>query len=218
MTPHSRTVMSGQQWTPIHAVCFGNCHRANGTTCLSRSELLHSLTSMPSDDSRDNPFWGILTQGREIWVVHRYWAKPRLWLERDQRRCTLYYQGLTDRLIAEVEGIDRASVGQWRRARSLPPNDSPTIRFAYANAAKQALMRERLKLIDLHWTDATIAFHQHRSRRTIGCFRRVHGLPPATGTLDDKPMTISYEAAYGELHIADARWSNWLEEMGATVW
>lgn len=136
----------------------------------------------------------------------------------DEHRLALYAQGLSDRLIGEAEGVTKWTIAKWRWLRSLPPNDSPTIRFEYADAAKRALMLERFTLIKRGWTDDTVSHHQHRHRKSIWAFRKRNGLLLATGTLDDKPRIVSYEASFGERHMADPSWSNWLEEMGATVW
>ena len=150
--------------------------------------------------------------------LQQYRPRRRYRSEADERRFALYAQGLVDRLIAEVEGVDRTTIGIWRRRQNLPPNDSPTIRFAYASPAKQALMRERIALMGRGWTDGTIGYHQHRDSKSIYNFRKRQGLPAATGTLDDQPRIVSYEACHGERYMADPSWSDWLEEMGATVW
>lgn len=153
------------------------------------------------------------------------YPRPRIITEKDERRFALYSLGLIDRMIGEAEGVDHTSIYQWRRLRGLPPNDSLYIRFLYANASKKDLERERLQLIADGFTDGEIARRQGRDRSSIRCFRKAHGLPKAP--LREKPRKnynqrqqytrISYEACFGETHIADPGWSSWLEEMGATV-
>jgi hypothetical protein len=138
--------------------------------------------------------------------------------ERNEERLRLYGQGLLDPQIGHAQGVTSESVYGWRRRRKLPPNDSLKIAFVYGNEAKHALMRERLRLIEIGWTDASIARHQHRDCKAIRDFRRRQGLAAGPGTLDDKPAVVSWDTLAGDSHIADPSWSNWLEEMGATVW
>lgn len=149
------------------------------------------------------------------------------WTERDDRRFALYAQGLIDREIAEVEGISRWSVLDWRRRLSLPPNDSLYIPFKYAGPAKQELGRERVRLIKQGWTDGDVGREQDRASSTIYYFRKIHGLPrantkqpvcPAHGQKNYLPRVVSYEASFADRYLADPSWSNWLEEMGATIW
>ncbi|RDE06229.1 hypothetical protein [Sphingomonas aracearum] len=130
----------------------------------------------------------------------------------------LYSLGLNDRMIAETEGVGRHAICDWRHARSLPANDSLTIRFDYASKTRQEVRAERIRLMKLGWTDEAIAYHQQRHRKAIYDFRKRQGLQLATGSLDDLPQIVSYDASFGERHLADSSWSNWLEEMGATVW
>lgn len=138
--------------------------------------------------------------------------------ERREERLKLYAAGLIDREIAKVQGVTRWSVYEWRHRHGLPSNDSPKIRFDYAGPAKQALKRERIRLIEAGWTDDSVAYHQQRSPGSIFDFRKRNGLAAGPGTLNDKPRIISYDAVVGDRYRADPSWSNWLEEMGATVW
>jgi hypothetical protein len=102
---------------------------------------------------------------------------------KDERRFALYAQGLIDREIGDAVGVTNWAICDWRRRRNLPPNDSLTIRFSYANAAKKALKQERIRLILRGWTDQAIAYHQDRDRKSIYNFRKREGLPLATGTV-----------------------------------
>ena len=40
----------------------------------------------------------------------------------DKQRWAMYSSGLFDRQIAELQGVNRNSVAEWRNARKLPPN------------------------------------------------------------------------------------------------
>jgi hypothetical protein len=138
--------------------------------------------------------------------------------EQQKQRLKLYASGMIDARIADAEGITRRAITSWRRWHGLPPNDCPSRQFAYGNAAKKALMLERIRLIQRGWTDAAIALHQQRTPASIFGFRKIRGLAQGPGTLDDRPMVISYDHVVGDRYRADPSWSNWLEEMGATVW
>jgi len=72
--------------------------------------------------------------------------------DQDAHRMALYRHGLTDREIAELEGINIRTVGEWRRRRGLPFN--PTPHLPYAVPFTEALppdrwddMRHYLRLI-----------------------------------------------------------------------
>lgn len=43
-------------------------------------------------------------------------------MQRDMRRAVLYFYGLADREIADLEGVKKCTIKSWRKLRNLPPN------------------------------------------------------------------------------------------------
>lgn len=126
------------------------------------------------------------------------------------RRKWLIDAGLSNAEIAKMVGRDRKAIAQTREKLGYPPMWEEDGRLSPSRRA------ERFRLMKAGWTDIQIAMHQRRSVLTVRQFRERHGLPLATGTLDEKARVIGLHAV--EYGLADDTWSNWLEEMGATVW
>lgn len=145
---------------------------------------------------------------------------------RCQERLRRWELGETDAKIADAEGCDPTTVSHWRRSKGLALNydrRAPSLPVA-RECARRALLSDCE-------TDRTIAAAEGRSISAIQFWRKIRGLSankPVRQAQDrnyyrKRAVVVSLDAPGifgGTLHdrACDPRWSNWLEEMGATVW
>lgn len=141
---------------------------------------------------------------------------------RQEQRMSRYLSGLSDAAIAAEEGVTRNAIAAWRARRQLPAHEHLQTKLTLAAEAR------RRSLFATEMGDRAVAKKLGKSRRAIRDWRISRGIAPkkvrrrtdgeigllCALSLDD-PGVIGrsrYEA------LADGSWSNWLEEMGATVW
>lgn len=141
---------------------------------------------------------------------------------RQSERLNLYNSGLSDAAIAARQGVTKNAVATWRVRRQLPPNLNLHSPLTPGEEAR------RTSLFATEMGDRAVAQKLGRSRRAVRDWRVRRGIAPkevrrrhdgeigllSSVSLDD-PGSMG-RSRYDV--IADGRWSNWLEEMGATVW
>lgn len=151
----------------------------------------------------------------------------------ERERRALYDAGYSDVDIGKAVGRRACSIWLWRRTRGLPALYSPR------DPATPAALEERLALYKQGLNDRAIARIQRVGRTAVRAWRyrrnlyrndepwhlrRRAGVRPATKTLRIESVAdVSLDApdAFGRARIDSLRddsWSDWLEEMGATVW
>lgn len=147
-------------------------------------------------------------------------------------RSFLYERGIGDALIARHQGVNPSSIRKWRYRRCLrsnnPPSSSIDWSTEYRELYNQGLSDKRISRI-LH---KGVGFG-HFWRRKLGlprnyeplfCKRRAGAATQTSNTTRIKSIAdISLDEPnnFGRARIEylrDDSWSNWLEEMGATVW
>jgi len=90
----------------------------------------------------------------------------RLTSVEEERRLSLYREGLSDREIARRLGLTHSAIRYWRLSRGLPTNP------------RLALEEERLRLYQEGLSDGEIAKRLGCPRSTIQGWRQRRGLPP----------------------------------------
>ncbi|GEM72045.1 hypothetical protein SAQ01S_18110 [Sphingomonas aquatilis NBRC 16722] len=141
---------------------------------------------------------------------------------KQQQRMRLYDDGLSDAAIAAVQGVTKNAVAAWRTRRQLPPHHHLTSTINAADAAR------RTSLFATDMGDRQVALKVGRSRSAVRAWRILNGIAPKTARrrFDGEigllcSVSLDDRGQYGRSRydaIPDRRWSNWLEEMGATVW
>lgn len=145
---------------------------------------------------------------------------------------SLYADGISDSEIGRRLGRSRMTVRDWRIARGLPSNRRAKRywtghgdpRYLGPSPADIALFLEMHRAGKL---DREIAAALDRDKSTICAWRIARRLssnrPVGSGCVDPR-YARSLDAPMLErgmqMHdiLRDDSWSNWLEEMGATVW
>jgi hypothetical protein len=89
-----------------------------------------------------------------------------------ERRVKLYEQGLSDTEMAKIIGIDRSSIGTWRRKAGLARK--PKRNSMHTPEQRAA----RMLLYSLGYSDGRIAREQRVGVNSIEAWRRCHRLPP----------------------------------------
>jgi uncharacterized protein YjcR len=137
----------------------------------------------------------------------------------------MYSDGFLDGAIAYRLKVAKSTIRKWRAREGLPPNFS---------ARRSSVTDQYRKLYDKGYSDQKIADALSRNRYTIRRWRRQNKLPanrrepvcsimrysrragPSNALSLDRSASIEGGSLYNI--IRDDSWSNWLEEMGATVW
>ena len=137
-------------------------------------------------------------------------------------RLALYQRGRSDRQIAEALHRQPATIASWRRRLRLPANGNAGFLDSKSDQA-------RLHLYAKGMIDKEIAKVCERSPSSIAQWRKRKGLPAqirslmrsaSVGSTRLKSLDAPIGESLGNLHeiVCDDSWSDWLEEMGATVW
>lgn len=145
-------------------------------------------------------------------------------------RMTLYQRGMSDHGIAKLQNVHHSSVWLWRRRQGLPNTYSPPdwrkpVRELYDTGASDRRISRlmyrnagfgrywRIKM-GLPRNFEPLFQHRHRDNR----------VRPQSNTIRIASVgDVSLDApnSFGRTWIDNLRddsWSDWLEEMGATVW
>lgn len=144
----------------------------------------------------------------------------RLGRDAEEDRYNLYLAAESDYRIAAIFSRNRTTIRDWRYSRGLPTHRPRLDLTVLVTEAFRLLYEQGL-------SDSEIGRRLSRSRSTVRDWRHREGLPvhrkDGSGSVYLKKATsldaISLEGG-AELHelIPDEGWSNWLEEMGATIW
>lgn len=150
----------------------------------------------------------------------------------DIARLNFYREGLSDRRIAAELGETRSAVYEWRRRNGLAAN------YQFVTLSKPDSI-QRIQLYEAGYSDRQIARlqgvtrlaildwrHRRKLHRNFEPWRarREGPITPARSTVEVRSVAeVSLDApspsgkAWVD-NLRDDSWSNWLEEMGATVW
>lgn len=153
--------------------------------------------------------------------------RRKLDAEAEGQRHTLHEATMNDRAIARMVGRHRTTIRSWRVTRGLPSH-CPWFAHPLGRPASPEEISVFIKLYDVGQNDAEIGRFLGRSRCTVREWRVKRGWPahrqePKGGSVYLR-QALSMDAPLFEddrqLHdiVRDDTWSNWLEEMGATVW
>lgn len=133
------------------------------------------------------------------------------------KRRSLHGRGWSDRMIASQVGVDRSTIGCWRRRRGLTANRPKP-------SDKPSCFVQRRRLYDMGLSDGEIGAKQGINRTNIRRWRYRNYLPANFDTVEERRgkgdgrMYLPSLDTIGYGSLPDPSWSSWLEEMGATVW
>lgn len=104
--------------------------------------------------------------------------------EKQNKRLSLYNQGLSDSEIARRLGLTQNAIGYWRREQDLSPN---SLRGGRVLGDKE---KKRLELYNQGLNDSEIGREIGCERYTITYWRRAHGLSPNFRVKKNMPLIL----------------------------